>query len=116
MNVLLSPAYCLDSLKPRQHSKGELLIGRGNHCGMQILSPDVSRSHCRVHIDDEQVVVYDLESRNGTFVNGQRVEGRRELQDADILGLGSTLLVVELRCDCDACSVAEKEEKWLASL
>ena len=99
MNVLLTPAYCQDSVKPVMHGPGDLVIGRGMHCGMQILAPDISRSHCRLHVDDDHVTVYDLESRNGTFINGKRVYGRGELRHEDILGLGSTMLVVELRRD-----------------
>jgi pSer/pThr/pTyr-binding forkhead associated (FHA) protein len=99
MKVILTPAYCVDSIKPVMHGAGNLLIGRGNHCGMQILAPDISRSHCRLQVEEEQVIVFDLESRNGTFVNGERVRGSRRLENADILGLGGTMLVVELQED-----------------
>ena len=101
MWVILTPAYCRESVKPVMHGKGELVIGRGNHCGMQILVPDMSRSHCRLRVRDDEVTVYDLESRNGTFVNGERIYDERRLENADLLGLGSTLLVVELRGDDD---------------
>jgi pSer/pThr/pTyr-binding forkhead associated (FHA) protein len=99
MWVVLLPVYCQDSVKPVMHGQGDLVIGRGNECGMQILCPDMSRQHCRLRIHDDEVKVCDLQSRNGTFVNGERIREERRLANADVLGLGSTLLVVELRSD-----------------
>jgi pSer/pThr/pTyr-binding forkhead associated (FHA) protein len=102
MKVTLTPAYCKESIKPVIWDAGTYLIGRGNHCAMQILVPDVSRSHCRIRVTDDRATIRDLESRNGTFINGERVLGERTLQHADVLGLGTTLLTVDIReDDCD---------------
>ena len=98
MYVSLIPAYCVDSIKAVNVSGHDFLIGRGKHCHMQIVTPDISRTHCRIRVE-EIVTVRDLESRNGTFVNGQRIQGEHLLQPGDVLGLGSTLLVVEIRTE-----------------
>jgi pSer/pThr/pTyr-binding forkhead associated (FHA) protein len=116
MRVTLTPAYCPDSVKPVSRSDCEFLVGRGNHCDMQILVPDISRSHCRIRVGDQGATVRDLESRNGTYINGRRVTGEHTLQHGDILGLGTTMLVVDIRGDdCDEAPAAEVRaslSKW----
>jgi len=59
---------------------------------------DWDREASRVHtllerFSDEWSVVDDGRSRNGTFVNGERLHGRRRLRDGDVLRVGRTLLV-----------------------
>jgi adenylate cyclase len=48
----------------------------------------VSRQHCELRLEDDRVLVADLESLNGTFVNGAQVEVHRELCSGDILSMG----------------------------
>ena len=57
----------------------------------------VSRRHARISIMDEAVYVEDLESANGTFINGQRVQARTpyRLQHSDELRFGSLTLRIE---------------------
>jgi DNA-binding NtrC family response regulator len=52
----------------------------------------VSRHHARLEPDDDGVLLRDLGSRNGTLVNGERVDARR-LETGDIVQLGSSLLL-----------------------
>lgn len=62
----------------------ELLIGRGQHCDLYIADRRISREHSRITRDEDgNYYVEDLESRNGTFVNGERVEGPRQLHEGD---------------------------------
>ena len=53
----------------------------------------VSREHAMVRVDKGQLVVEDLESRNGTYVNGERID-RAELETGDCIGVGGVLLYV----------------------
>jgi pSer/pThr/pTyr-binding forkhead associated (FHA) protein len=72
----------------------ELVIGRGVR-GAGELSDDVeaSRRHARVARDaDGGLSIEDLGSANGTFVNGERVRGRRPLKAGDSIRIGSTTL------------------------
>ena len=53
----------------------------------------VSRLHCRLTAGASELQVDDLESTNGTFVNGNRVT-RASLKEGDTLGVGRVVLVV----------------------
>jgi pSer/pThr/pTyr-binding forkhead associated (FHA) protein len=77
----------------------EFLIGRGEECHLRPRSDAISRRHCVVAVNDNQVVLRDLGSKNGSYVNGERVEGSRELHAGDLLQVGPLQfeLVVEHR-------------------
>jgi len=73
-------------------------VGRGSSCDL-VLADDgeVSRSHAELElVGDEWAIVDDGLSRNGTFVNGTRISGRRRLTDGDVVKMGATVL--EYRC------------------
>jgi hypothetical protein len=56
--------------------------------------PEVSRAHAElVRVGGDWTVVDDGLSRNGTFVNGVRSDGRRRLRDGDLIALGQTTLL-----------------------
>ena len=71
-----------------------LTIGRGARAGFQTLDEGVSRSHVRI-VEDEEGKLYaeDLGSRNGTFVNGARIEQPAPLKDGDKIQIGSTTIL-----------------------
>lgn len=66
------------------------LIGRGDDCHMRPKSEAISRNHCAILINEEedQVVLRDLNSRNGTFLNGERITTDMSLEAGDHLQLG----------------------------
>jgi HD-GYP domain-containing protein (c-di-GMP phosphodiesterase class II) len=71
-----------------------LIFGRDDRAEIQILDQGVSRRHAELFRVGEMHFVRDLESRNGTFVNEERV--REELlRDGDELRIGSTVLAFE---------------------
>jgi pSer/pThr/pTyr-binding forkhead associated (FHA) protein len=72
---------------------GELTIGRAAGCHISL--PDdtfVSNVHARVYERDGDVFVEDLGSTNGTLVNGERLEGTRQLRKGDRISTGLTVL------------------------
>jgi hypothetical protein len=71
--------------------RAELTIGRGEHAGITLADPGISRMHARVVREGDDFVVEDLGSTNGTEVNGQLVK-RRRLADGDRVRLGSSTL------------------------
>lgn len=70
-------------------------IGRSEHSDLPLTwDPEVSRTHAQLErFGGDWTVVDDGLSRNGSFVNGERVVARRRLGDGDVLRLGRSLLV-----------------------
>ena len=68
-------------------------IGRGMGADIPLTwDPDVSRVHAELsRLADDWTVIDDGLSRNGTFVNDERVDGRRRLMDGDVLRCGATV-------------------------
>jgi hypothetical protein len=70
-------------------TKNSITIGRGPQCDLQVVTHFVSREHARVTLNGGAVIIEDLGSRNGVFVNSVRVE-RHRLQQGDLLTIGET--------------------------
>jgi pSer/pThr/pTyr-binding forkhead associated (FHA) protein len=70
-------------------------IGRFPDNTIHIPHSSVSSHHCQVLLSGEDVVVKDLESKNGTFINNQQVTGETVLKPGEILRLGQ----VEMRLE-----------------
>jgi DNA-binding winged helix-turn-helix (wHTH) protein len=70
-------------------AEGENVIGRDPSCGVWLDQPGVSRRHARLVVTDDVAEIEDLGSTNGTFVSEVAVSGPRQLQDAEIIQLGS---------------------------
>jgi pSer/pThr/pTyr-binding forkhead associated (FHA) protein len=68
---------------------GENLVGRSVDCGVRLDSTDVSRRHARIIINDDQAMLEDLGSTNGTFVNGARITSPVSLSDGMTIAFGS---------------------------
>jgi pSer/pThr/pTyr-binding forkhead associated (FHA) protein len=66
----------------------KFLIGRSEDCHLRANSDALSRRHCAILVDERDVKVRDLGSRNGTFVNGVAIEGDQRLQMGDQLRVG----------------------------
>ena len=73
---------------------GSVTIGRGEACDVRLgLDREVSRLHAKLeHLGGAWVAVDDGLSRNGTFVNGERISGRHRLANGDVLRCGDSLL------------------------
>jgi len=82
---------CLTGDAPKQFvlANPSTTIGRGSQCDIQILTHFVSREHARIAVGPEGVLIEDLGSTNGVFVNSIRVE-RQELRHGDLITVGET--------------------------
>src|SRR6516225_158364 len=70
---------------------GDFLLGRSRQTQSQLTDRKVSRVHCQVEIDGDQMVVTDLDSQSGTYVNGKRIT-EHVLQRGDVIQIGATQL------------------------
>jgi len=71
-------------------------IGRHDDCKIRIRSSQVSRRHCELFEEGNKLILRDLGSSNGTFVNGKRVLGQQTLKPGDVLTIGGVTLRVDL--------------------
>ena len=74
-----------------QFDKSVISIGRNPINDFRFhpeLDPDVSSKHAEIRVLESKVTLIDLDSTNGTFVNGQRVQGSRALFEADLITFG----------------------------
>lgn len=72
----------------------EMIVGRDEKCDLRIGSDLVSRKHCTLKSSSEGIVVTDLGSQNGTFVNDLPITEATLLREGDILRIGSMLMAV----------------------
>jgi hypothetical protein len=69
-----------------------LTLGRGVDAGIRLTDTGVSRKHAELRLDDGKVTIVDLDSTNGTTVNGRPID-KALLHDGDRIGLGASVLV-----------------------
>lgn len=67
---------------------GENVVGRSRDCRVRLDSTRVSRRHACITIDGDAALIEDCGSRNGTWVSGQRTNGRVRLKDRDDIAIG----------------------------
>jgi FHA domain len=101
----------LDPAQPR------LWLGRGEASRIRLeWDTEVSRLHAELeHAGDSWMLVDDGVSRNGSFVNGQRISGRRRLHDGDVVRLGRTELLFRSPGEGDSGATALSEDAQLAT-
>ncbi len=61
----------------------EMVLGRDDGCDIVIPVRQISRQHARIMMESGACVIEDMRSKNGTWVNGYRLTGMRQLEDGD---------------------------------
>jgi DNA-binding winged helix-turn-helix (wHTH) protein len=74
--------------------EGETIVGRDHLAGIRIPSESVSRRHARLLVHRGTATIEDLDSKNGTYLRGERITAQKALQDGDLLRIGSANLTV----------------------
>jgi len=72
----------------------EMLLGRDLANDISISDPEVSRRHARFLMQEDNVIIEDLGSTNGTFLNGQRIASPQQLRAGDVITLGENIVMV----------------------
>ena len=73
--------------------EGETLVGRRKGCNIRLADARVSRQHCRIRYDGKTATIEDLDSANGTLVNGAKVK-EAVLKPGDLLQIGGMMFSV----------------------
>jgi len=82
---------------PFEIRPGESIVGRSRLAQVHIPESTVSRQHARILLSPiGEVTVEDLGSSNGTYVNNEKIEGRRRLSDGDRIHVGDAELRVRI--------------------
>lgn len=74
------------------------VLGRREDCQVRIPLANVSRQHCEIVVEPDALVVRDLGSSNGTFVNGDRIQ-EHKVTPGDTLTVGSVVFVFRIDGD-----------------
>ena len=72
----------------------EIVIGRSSDLDMVIVEDMVSRRHAKITTSDAGILIQDVGSTNGTFVNGEKIEGVARLAEGDRILVGTSIIKV----------------------
>ncbi|MBC7088331.1 MAG: FHA domain-containing protein [Tissierellales bacterium] len=75
-------------LKDSYSIADEITLGRSNDNDIVIKSPYVSKHHFKIVKDEREFYIEDLNSSNGTYINGERIYDARKLKKGDIIKVG----------------------------
>ena len=69
----------------------EMTIGRSETNDIVVQSAVVSGIHARIIKDGDTFQIIDLNSSNGTYLNGEKIESPKQLSSGDVIGLGFSI-------------------------
>jgi adenylate cyclase len=75
----------------------QTIIGRHEKTDLRLFDGMVSRNHCIISKEGKRLILKDLDSRNGTWVNGRRIKNRRNLRQGDVIQIGPFRLIFQLQ-------------------
>jgi pSer/pThr/pTyr-binding forkhead associated (FHA) protein len=81
---------------------GDHEVGRLPQCSIHIEGPQISRRHAILHITATEVVIEDLGSANGVFVNGKRITGRQVVANDDLVHFGDLGFRVRIASEAES--------------
>ncbi|MEZ6061134.1 MAG: FHA domain-containing protein [Planctomycetaceae bacterium] len=84
----------------------DIVIGRGAECNLRLSAPQVSRRHCFLRVGGDAASITDLESSNGTFIDGQRITAgkRYMLRDGMSIAVGPIRFITRIQSKVAAAS------------
>jgi pSer/pThr/pTyr-binding forkhead associated (FHA) protein len=88
----------------------EIVIGRSSELDMVLVEDMVSRKHAKIVTDEKVVTIHDLESTNGTFVNGEKVR-TSEIKDGDRILIGTSIIKLVALAGESSTSLTENEAR-----
>jgi pSer/pThr/pTyr-binding forkhead associated (FHA) protein len=95
LNVLLTVTKGADKGKSAKVEDTPFIIGRDEDVDFPISDEAVSRTHSIIIYENGKLYIRDMDSKNGTYLNGRRIT-KEELKNGDILRIGDTTIKVEI--------------------
>jgi predicted component of type VI protein secretion system len=77
-------------------AEGTTVIGRGEHCDVSLEDEAISADHLEISRRGPSLMAEDLDSRNGTLLNGEPLDSRKRVRDGDVLQAGDFRIEVGL--------------------
>ncbi len=84
-----------DKQKIEARINGSLIVGRADYCDVSIDDGSLSKQHFALEADEEMICITDLETTNGTKVNGVKITQKYKLDKGDVIQAGSLLIRIE---------------------
>lgn len=94
---------------------GETLIGRSDHCTIQIDDATISHEHAQIKVRPEGVVVTNLMSTNGTKINGTDITSAA-LNDGDVLTLGQVSLTYKAQSNANTAEASDRTRSLMQTI
>jgi pSer/pThr/pTyr-binding forkhead associated (FHA) protein len=74
--------------------RGETILGRSPYCTIVMPNQLASRQHCTLRLEGDVLMLTDLASANGTWLNGERADQPRQLRHGDLVRVGTDVLEI----------------------
>ena len=97
----------------RELTDGTYIIGRAESCRIRFAAPEVSERHAILTVRNGNAVLEDLNSSNGTFVNGEAIDGAVILDSGMVVTVGSAMMRVSEEGEDEPKAQVEVEQ-WTA--
>jgi len=81
------------SMTPVPLSRKRTLFGRLDDCQIRVPSAGISRRHCEIVIEDGSIVINDLGSSNGTYVNQEKIDSQ-PISAGDLISIGGLVFLL----------------------
>ena len=94
MEVILVRVTKNGSTTPVPLSHERTLVGRLDDCHIRVPAAGISRKHCEIVIADGSIIINDLGSSNGTYVNQDRISEPQPLSAGDLISFGGLVFLV----------------------
>jgi pSer/pThr/pTyr-binding forkhead associated (FHA) protein len=91
----------------------QLVIGRDDSCHLRPVSTDVSKFHCAIARLGNRVLLRDLNSTNGTYLNDHRITRTTNVADGDVLRVGPLKFMFQMVRDAIAPTSGDSHLGWL---
>ena len=92
--LLLISGIASENRQMQARINGSAIVGRSSICDIYFDDLSMSKQHFALEVEKGNVYVTDLESKNGTFVNGKKISGRTPVENGSVIEAGSVAMTI----------------------